>query len=397
MTLTLDKFPVDVLAGSKFLIRRHDEIFSSISLNFLKELSLALIKQKNKEYPEIQALGFWLRERNLKKFLKKYVDDRKRIGLGYVYHITPSNIPTNFAYSFIFGLVSGNSNIVKISGKQSIQVDIIINTIKKLLSKKKFKELNNSNLFIRYQNDDEVNKFLSENCEARVIWGGNETINFFRKYKIGYRTREINFPDRFSISIINAKKMTQLKDNELEVLVKNFYNDTFLVDQNACSSPRLIVWYKSKPNDGRRKFWSKLYEKVSDYDLNNSLNFEKYTILCNILSRGQVKLASKLNDSKIYLTKINSLKNIVFLSNLKLGIFTEYCTNSIEDIFKIDVSALQTLSYFGFKKEELLDVFNKNKKRSIDRIVPIGSTLEMDMDWDGFAVPHILSRIVNIK
>ena len=56
--LTLDKLPVDVLAGSKFLTRRHDEIFSSISLDFLKELSLALIKQQNKEYPEIQALGF---------------------------------------------------------------------------------------------------------------------------------------------------------------------------------------------------------------------------------------------------------------------------------------------------------------------------------------------------
>ena len=36
MTLTLDKLPVDVLAGSKFLIRRHDEIFSSKSLDFLK-------------------------------------------------------------------------------------------------------------------------------------------------------------------------------------------------------------------------------------------------------------------------------------------------------------------------------------------------------------------------
>ena len=395
--LALDKLKIDILAGSKFLIRRHDEIFSRTSLDFLKELSSALIEQKNNKYPEIKALGFWLRERNIKKFLKKYVDDRKRIGLGYVYHITPSNIPTNFAYSFIFGLVSGNSNIIKISGKQSVQVDIIINTIKKLLGKNKFKELKKSNLFIRYQNNEEVNKFLSENCEARVIWGGNETINFFRKYKIGYRTREINFPDRFSICIINARKMTQLKDDELDILVKNFYNDTFLVDQNACSSPRLIVWYKSKPNDGRQRFWKRLSKKISNYNLNNTLIFEKYTILCNILSGGKVKLVSKLNESKIYLTKVSSLKNISFLSNLKLGIFTEYSTKSLEDVFKIDVSALQTLSYFGFTKEELLDVFSKNKKRSIDRIVPIGSTLEMDMDWDGFPVPHILSRIVNVK
>ena len=163
------------------------------------------------------------------------------------------------------------------------------------------------------------------------------------------------------------------------------------------TSPRLIVWYKSKPNDGRQRFWKRLSKKISNYNLNNTLSFEKYTILCNILSGGKVKLVSKLNESKIYLTKVSSLKNISFLSNLKLGIFTEYSTKSLEDVFKIDVSALQTLSYFGFTKEELLDVFSKNKKRSIDRIVPIGSTLEMDMDWDGFPVPHILSRIVNVK
>ena len=114
MTLTLDKLPVDILAGNKALIRRHEEIFCNNTIDFLKEFSFLLLKQKNKKFPEIQALGFWLRERNLKKFIKKYVDDKKRIGLGYVYHITPSNIPTNFAYSFIFGLVSGNSNIIKI-------------------------------------------------------------------------------------------------------------------------------------------------------------------------------------------------------------------------------------------------------------------------------------------
>ena len=34
-----------------------------------------------------------------------------------IFHITPSNIPTNFAYSFIFGLLTGNSNIVKVPTK----------------------------------------------------------------------------------------------------------------------------------------------------------------------------------------------------------------------------------------------------------------------------------------
>ena len=119
--------------------------------------------------------------------------------------------------------------------------------------------------------------------------------------------------------------------------------------------------------------------------------------MCNILSIENVKLNSKLNDSKLYLTEIKSLKNLSFLSNLKLGIFVEHKTDSIEDVFKIDISSLQTLSYFGIEKEDMLKFFNKNKTRAIDRIVPVGNALEMSMDWDGFPVPHILSRIVDIK
>ena len=39
------------------------------------------------------------------------------MGRGLIFHITPTNVPTNFFYSFIFSLLSGNSNIVKLPTK----------------------------------------------------------------------------------------------------------------------------------------------------------------------------------------------------------------------------------------------------------------------------------------
>ena len=96
--------------------------------------------------------------------------------------------------------------------------------------------------------------------------------------------------------MINAEKMSKLTDSELNILVKNFYNDTFLVDQNACSSPKLVVWVKSKSKDARIKFWEKVSRKVSDYKLNNSLQFQKiYNFVCDALSKGKIKLTSKLH------------------------------------------------------------------------------------------------------
>ena len=41
-----------------------------------------------------------------------------RLGVGLAFHITPSNMPTNFAYSLLFGLLSGNSNIIKVPSRK---------------------------------------------------------------------------------------------------------------------------------------------------------------------------------------------------------------------------------------------------------------------------------------
>ena len=162
------------------------------------------------------------------------------------YHITPSNIPTNFAYSFIFGVIAGNSNVIKISDLDSFQSKYIINKIRKLFKEKKYENFKKTNAFIKYKHDDEINSYLSSKCNARILWGGNNTVNLFKKFKTAERTREINFPDRYSICLINASYLKNLEKDSYNRLIQNFFNDTYLVDQNACSSPRLVIWLKTK-------------------------------------------------------------------------------------------------------------------------------------------------------
>ena len=42
------------------------------------------------------------RYRKKTESLSKYFSEESRLGLGMIFHITPSNIPTNFAYPLIF-------------------------------------------------------------------------------------------------------------------------------------------------------------------------------------------------------------------------------------------------------------------------------------------------------
>ena len=89
-----------------------------------------------------------------------------------IFHISPSNVPLNFAFSFIFGLLSGNSNIVRLPSKMFPQVYILCKCKSRLLQNKKYKLVKDSTAFISYERDDRITGLISEQADGRVIWGG---------------------------------------------------------------------------------------------------------------------------------------------------------------------------------------------------------------------------------
>ena len=78
--------------------------------------------------------------------------------------------------------------------------------------------------------------------------------------------------------------------------------------------------------------------------------------------------------------------------------FTINCAYSnINEISKLVSPKFQTLSYYGFTKKELNKLFEKNNFDGIDRVVPVGRTLDMGLIWDGYDLPITLSRLMEIK
>ena len=128
---------VEYLVGNLKIVPWHTVPYDNLVCDFISDFSIDLSFQKKiRNYPDIKALSFWCRKKNVEAMKEKFTSNDLRIGLGLIFHITPSNIPTNFAYSLIFGLLSGNSNIVKVPSKNFEQIDIICSSIKKNLKKK---------------------------------------------------------------------------------------------------------------------------------------------------------------------------------------------------------------------------------------------------------------------
>ena len=64
-----------------------------------------------------------------------------------------------------------------------------------------------------------------------------------------------------------------MDDLELNNLVEKFYNDTFVMDQNACSSPHIVFWFGKKNEVVINKFWLTLSKLAKNkFNLENSLN-----------------------------------------------------------------------------------------------------------------------------
>ena len=237
--------------------------FDDKILDFLSELSTRMTKSTEaKKNPEIMSFAFWIRRNNLIKFKKKYEIKKlkKRKGVGLLFHIPPSNIVSNFAYSLIFGLLSGNTNIIRLPEKSELMAKVLIKSMNNIKSTKL--DISKYIYFIKNYTDDGSSNFLSSISDARLIWGGDKTVTLFKRFKTKKNCRNLYFTDKYSLSIFDSNKISVINKIDLEHLARNFYNDTYLVDQNACSSPNLIIWTGSKVENAKKIFWSKLLKVI---------------------------------------------------------------------------------------------------------------------------------------
>ncbi len=373
-----------------------DKPLSELSLKFIQELSQALRREKNiNKYPELIYLILWCSKKRILDYKNSIEQKQHRLGRGIVFHVCASNSPTNFVYSFLFGLLSGNSNIVKIPSKNTPEKKIILKVINNIFRKKIFTKLRNSNIFIQYKNEKEITEQICSLSDARVVWGSDNTINKLREFKTNERCIDITFPDRYSISVINIDKLNKLK---VPNLAQKFFFDGFTMNQAACNSPHHLFWIGKKNKKIQKFFWKELKKVVEKkFSFDEKHISDKYLNLFeNILLEKKVK-DIQFFENKIYVINSESFNDNIEDIRGKNGTFFEKNLSSINELKKFVTKKCQTMSYYGLDKKMLEKFLFTNNLMGIDRVVPIGNSIEIDLIWDGFDVIKTLSRIITIR
>jgi hypothetical protein len=379
---------------------RAAEAVAEDRIDLLDTMSRALLSNTGaKQYSDLISFAFFCRRSNIKKKIDESLGSgQSRRGVGTLFHITPNNIPMNFALSFIFGLLSGNSNIVKAPLKKYEQARIFVSTWQKITEGSNFSDLN---WFIDFSRADlNIRQYVA--CsDGLLVWGGDQAVQEIRKFDRKATAISWEFPDRYSAALIDATSVLSCSPSDLIRLAENLFNDTLLVDQNACSSPSIFIWIGSSDDVEKAKvvLWgefSKIVEtrgKVIDDGL-KSLRAIELAKIRQLDPTAKIERDWYQNICFVWLNKLSSMDLEVVRP--KYGLFVETRINDIVELRSnpsLFGLKLQTMSIFGVDASDIKALMIQDF-RGCDRIPAIGRALDFSLSWDGRNSITQLSKLI---
>ena len=257
--------------------------------------------------------------------------------LGVVLHVTPSNSPGLAFLAMVESLLGLNSNIIKLSRRDSDECFILSEL---LFSCDPSGKISKKSLILQ-DSKIELEKLVSLS-DAISCWGGDESISSIRDL-VPVSKRFINWGHKISLSLIS-------KSVDLEEAANKLAKDIIKFDQMACSAPQIcylldanfsdlesfsLLLSKSLMSLGKSK-------KQADFDIQEQAELTNIKELIELESVFQKKkvVESKENDWRIFLEEDSGFK----ASPLKRSIWLKPITkNNLVSILSPHRSHLQTV------------------------------------------------------
>ena len=147
-----------------------------------------------------------------------------------------------------------------------------------------------------------------------------------------------------------------------------------------------------------KKFWVELNNYVNQkIDYPGTVSTDKYNKICSdIINFSNIKKLKKYSKS-LHVVTLKKLLTENEYQRGQWGYFYQYLSSDLRVLPKIITEKYQTLSYYGFSPDFFKKFILENQIKGIDRIVPLGRSMEMSYLWDGYNLLRALTRIIDIK
>ncbi len=389
-----------VLVGSvRSLSNAPAEAFDSTRLRFLAQLSRRLLADpRARALPDVVTFAYWCRQANLSRMAAAVTRiGRLQMGLGLTFHICPANVPVNFAFSMAFGLLSGNTNVLRLPSKSSRVAEFLLEAIKQELLDPAHGLVRHALLLVRFERDDEVNRFWMSVADARIIWGGDATVAHMRGFATKARSREVAFPDRYSICLLEPNSILAMDEPTFRGFCQRLFNDIYLMDQAACSSPQLCVWIGEKTvvSRAQARLWPAISEYAEHhYELQAVQVMDKFVQICRH-ALGQAEAHRIIRHQNIlYRVELTNAGPCQDDCRGYFGTVHEVVFATLDQLAPLVNERYQTLCVQGVETQTVRELIVRQGLRGIDRVVPVGRALDMDIVWDGYDLIGSLTRLI---
>lgn len=379
--------------------------FHDSTVDFVVAFSQAIMKSKPaRAFPEIISLAHWMRKRAVldlkERFFATRPNDSIPLARGLVLHFAPGNVDTIFLYSALTSILMGNRNIVRISSRQSPQIEILTDVLNTLMSQPEFSKIRAMFRIVQYAHDDSITATLSAACDLRVIWGGDETVQSIRAIALPPRARDMTFPNRWSLAVLDAAHVGSLDDKDLGALATQFVNDSYWFGQMACSSPRLVLWrgdaQSTQHAEGR--YWRAVRSAAEKFAADIApVSFVNKLVSQNIAAiEGDLISISDTGDNIVSVGDLRAAQPPDDDLCVGEGLFWQARVETLSEIAPVLNTQSQTLISAGIARQDW-DALVKKSTLQIDRIVPFGQALQFGHIWDGVDLLTEFSRLVAIE
>ena len=143
-------------------------------------------------------------------------------------------------------------------------------------------------------------------------------------------------------------------------------------------------------------FWRTLHALVQDrYTLQGVQAVDKLTQLYRLGVHAAARQVP-MEDNLITRVRVAELTEEMTAYRAGSGFFIEYVAQELAEIRPLCSISCQTLSYYGVERETLLRAVLAMRPAGVDRIVPMGRTMDFALVWDGIDLIRTMSRVVQV-
>lgn len=352
------------------------EVFNNISLELIAHA-------KNRE--ELLPIAFYCRKSNLLKVKSQYVNTLCPCGVALF--ICPKNVDVLSCWSLVFGLLTGNYTVIRSKPQSSIFAEFM-QVFRDVVRDASCDALID-NVVVLDPDDKSMLSVWSACADVRVCWGGNNAISEYSALATSVDCRNVFFAHRNSLTIINGDVLEKIN---IEEIAKAFFKNSYAYMQGSCSSPRAVYFVNGKI-ESIRLFWDKVSEFARSVDMAHALIVSKYSELCSLIAIEPKSV--RMYGNKLYVIESDQFQ----WTNYPLkgfGVFFSITVNSISECFE-GLKQLQTISYVGFDKRQILNAMYDSVCTFATRIVPLNEILEFDHVVDGVDMIIALTKQIKLR